>query len=156
MCAQKGIQAVPDVTRPELKVRGRPIFFPTLHVRKTGKCHRGAWKAGWQFPDVTRPEPKVRGRPIFIPTLHVRKTGKCHRGAWKAGWQFPDVTRQENRKRRNGERKRRKACRKCHRGAGIVLFQIVLGLMCPGGLSGGGESQNDFEQLPAKPAGDAP
>ena len=26
----------PDVTRPELKVRGRPIFFLTLHVGKTG------------------------------------------------------------------------------------------------------------------------
>ena len=25
----------------------------------------------------------------------------------------------------------------------IALFQIVLGLMCPGGLSGGGESQNE-------------
>ena len=92
---------------------------------------------------MTDRELKVRGRPIFFPTLHVRKTGKCHRGAWKAGWQFPDVTRQENRKRRNGERKRRKACRKCHRGAGIVLFQIVLGLMCPGGLCRGGKSQNE-------------
>ena len=29
------------------------------------------------------------------------------------------------------------------------MSQIVLGLMCPGGLSGGGESQNDLEQLPA-------
>ena len=27
------------------------------------------------------------------------------------------------------------------------LFQIVLGLMCPGKPSGGGESQNDLEQL---------
>ena len=47
---------IPDVTRPELKVRERPIFFLTLHVGKTGssetgkgssetgsgKCHRGA------------------------------------------------------------------------------------------------------------------
>ena len=31
----------PDVTRPELKVRGRPIFFPTLHVRKTGSGETG-------------------------------------------------------------------------------------------------------------------
>ena len=38
--------------------------------------------------------------------------------------------------------------RKDHKGAGIALFQIVLGLMCPGGLPGRGESQNDFEQLP--------
>ena len=37
----------------------------------------------------------------------------------------------------------------CYKGAGIELSQIVLGLMCPGGLSGGGESQNDLEQLPA-------
>ena len=29
------------------------------------------------------------------------------------------------------------------KGAGIELFQIVLGLMCPGRLSGGGESQNE-------------
>ncbi len=34
--AQQGIQAVPDVTRPELKVPGRPIFFLTCNVRKTG------------------------------------------------------------------------------------------------------------------------
>ena len=40
----------------------------------------------------------------------------------------PDVTRQKN--------------RKCCRGCGIVLSQIVLGLMCPGRPSGGGESQN--------------
>ena len=33
--------------------------------------------------------------------------------------------------------------RKGHKGAGIALFQIVLGLMCLGGLSGGGESQNE-------------
>ena len=24
------------------------IFVLTLHVRKTGQCHRGAWKAGWR------------------------------------------------------------------------------------------------------------
>ena len=82
MRAPQGIQAVPDVTRPELKVRRRPIIFPTLHVRKTKMCHRGAWKAGWQFPDVTRPELKVRGRPIFFPTLHVRKTGSSETGKW--------------------------------------------------------------------------
>ena len=28
-----------------------PISFLTLHVRKTGKCHRKAWKAGWPFPE---------------------------------------------------------------------------------------------------------
>ena len=56
------------------------FFFPTLHVRKTRKCPRGAWKAGWQFPNVTRPELKVRGRPIFILTLHVRKTGSSETG----------------------------------------------------------------------------
>ena len=62
-------------------MRGRPIFIPTLHVRKTGKCHRAAWRAGWQFPDVTRPEIKVRGRPIFILTLHVGNTRRCHRSS---------------------------------------------------------------------------
>ena len=65
----------PDVIGPELKVRGRPFFILTLHVRKTGKCHRGAWKAGWEIPDITRPELKVRGRPILFLTCNVRKTG---------------------------------------------------------------------------------
>ena len=80
MRAPQGIQAVPDVTRPELKVRGRPFFFPTLHVRKTRMCHRGAWKAGWEFPDVTRPEQKVRERPFFFLTLYVGKTGEQRNG----------------------------------------------------------------------------
>ena len=31
----------PNVTRPELKVRGRPIFILTLHVRKTGSSETG-------------------------------------------------------------------------------------------------------------------
>ena len=131
-----------------------PIFFPTLNVRKTGKCHRGAWKAGWQFPDVTRQELNLRGMPIFFPTLHVRKTGKCLRGAWKAGWQFPDVTRQELNLRgmpiffptlyvrKTGRENRAKSDtqtnRKGHRGAGIELSKIVLGLMYPGRLSRGG------------------
>ena len=68
-------------------MRGRPFFFPTLHVRKTGKCHRGPCKAGWQFPDVTRPELKVRGRPIFFLTLHVGKTGsgETGKGSGKTG-----------------------------------------------------------------------
>ena len=80
MRAPQGIQAVPDVTRPELKVHVRPFFFLTLHVRKTGKCHRGPWKAYWQFPDVIRPELKVHVKSIFILTLHVGKTGKGRRG----------------------------------------------------------------------------
>ena len=70
---------------------GRPIFVPTLYVRKTTMCHRGAWKAGWEFPNVTRPEQNLRGRLIFILTLHVRKTGsgetgfgKGHRGSGRA------------------------------------------------------------------------
>ena len=58
---------------------GMPFFFPTLYVRKTRKCHRGVWKAGWQFPDVTRQELKVRGMPFFFPTLYVRKTGRENR-----------------------------------------------------------------------------
>ena len=114
------------MTDRELKVRGRPIFIPTSHVRKTGKCHRGAWKAGWQFPDVTRPELKVRGRPIFIPTLHVRKTdnGKtgrevpnrpleCATRDWESG--------KQNRKSTN--KGARGLCANCWR----VLSQIVLG-----------------------------
>ena len=71
------------------------------------RCHREAYRAGLQFPDVTRPEIKVRGMALFVLTLYVRKTGKCHRGS------------------------------------GIELSQIVLGLMCPRGQSGGGESQNE-------------
>ena len=50
------------------------------------------------------------------------------KSAWKAVFR-PNVIRQEN--------------RMCHRESGIELFQIVLGLMCPGRLSGGGESQNE-------------
>ena len=49
------------------------------------------------------------------------------KSAWEADF-LPDVTRPEN--------------RKGHKGSGIELFQIVLGLMCPGRLSGGGKSQN--------------
>ena len=57
-------------------MRGMPFFIPTLYVRKTGKCHRGAWKAGWEIPNVIRPELKVRGMPFFFLTLHVGKTGE--------------------------------------------------------------------------------
>ena len=96
---------IPNVTRPELKVRERPFFIPTLHVRKRGKCHREAWKAGWEFPNVTRQEPNWRERPIFVLTLHVRntgrsqnrtgklhnRTGRCQGGfvmaIWKVKWQ---------------------------------------------------------------------
>ena len=69
------------------------VFLPSFlmcHIRKTWKCHRGAWMAGWEFPNVTRQELKVRKMAIFILTSHVRKTGKCHRGACKAGWPFPE------------------------------------------------------------------
>ena len=48
--------------------------------------------------------------------------------AWEAVFR-PNVIRQEN--------------RRGHRGAGIELSQIVLGLVYPGRLSGGGESQNE-------------
>ena len=78
-------------------MRGRLIFILTLHVGKTRMCHRGAWKAGWEFPDVTRQELKVRRMAIFFLTLHVGKTGsgetgkgsgetgswKCYRGTGK-------------------------------------------------------------------------
>ena len=62
---------------------------------------------------------------IFILTLHVRKTRKDHRGAQAAN-RPPEI-----------------ATRKGHKGFGIELSQIVLGLMCPGGMSGGGKSQNE-------------
>ena len=74
----------------------RPFLFPTLHVRKTGKWHREAWKACWQFPDVTRPELKLHERPFLFPTLHVRKqeAAKTEKGggergteAAKQGWE---------------------------------------------------------------------
>ena len=61
-------------------MRGRPIFILTLHVGKTGKRHRRAWKAVWQIPNVTRPELNLRGMAIFFPTLHVRKTGSREAG----------------------------------------------------------------------------
>ena len=92
---RKNGRGFPNVARPELKVRGRPFFIPTLYVRKTGKCHRGAWKAGWEIPNIIRPELKVRGRPFFFLTLHVGKTRMCHRSAYRAGWEFPNVTRPE-------------------------------------------------------------
>ena len=98
------------------------------------------------FPDVTRQEQNLRERPIFVLTLHVRKTGKCPRVHCMAGLEFPNVTRQEQNQRgmaffiltlHVGK------TRDVHRGVGIDLFQIVLGLMCPGELSGRGESQNE-------------
>ena len=70
----------PDVTDRELKVRRRPIFILTLHVRKNRMCHRGVWKAGWQFPNVTRPELKVCGMAFFILTLHVGKPEAATQG----------------------------------------------------------------------------
>ena len=77
--------------------------------------------AGWGFPNFMRQELKVRGMAIFFPTLHVRKKREGKTGAKSAT----------------------QTTRKRHRGAGIELSQIVLGLMCPGGLSRGGESQNE-------------
>ena len=44
MCHREACRAhwvLPDVTRPELKVRGRPIFILTLHVRKTRERKTG-------------------------------------------------------------------------------------------------------------------
>ena len=70
---------------------------------------------------MTNRELKLRGRAIFFLTLHVGKTGIGHRY----------------------HREEQNRVGKCHRGTGIALFQIVLGLMCSGGLSGGGESQNE-------------
>ena len=109
-------------------MRGRLFFFPTLYVRKTGRCPRADWKAGWQFPDVTRPELKVCGRLFFFPTLYVRKTEKDKTGKGSGD---------------TGKGRATQTTRKGYSGAGIALFQIVLGLMCPGRLSGVGESQNE-------------
>ena len=68
-------------------MRERLFFVLTFHVRKTKMCHRGAWKAGWQFPDVTRPELNLRRMAIFFLTLHVRKTGsgETGKGSGKTG-----------------------------------------------------------------------
>ena len=123
-------------------MRGRPFFFPTLHVRKTGIGHRGHWKAGCGFPNVARQEPKQRGRPFFILTLHVGKTGKDEtgKGSGKIGsGRATETTRKSN----IGARTSKTGSGRATEGAGIALFQIVLGLMCPGGLSGGGKSQNE-------------
>ena len=43
-------------------------------------CHRGVWKAGWQFPNVIRPELKVCGMAFFILTLHVGKPEAATQG----------------------------------------------------------------------------
>ena len=52
MMALEGGCVIPNVIRQEQKVRRMAIFILTCNVRKTGKCHRGHWKAGWQFPNV--------------------------------------------------------------------------------------------------------
>ena len=44
---------------------------------------------------------------------------------------------------RNRAKSATQTTRKGQRGCGIELFKIVLGLMCPGGLCGGGKSQNE-------------
>ena len=64
----------------ELKVRGRLICILTLYVRKSGMCHRRAWKAYWQFPNVTRQEQNTRRMAILFLTLYVRNTRMGHRG----------------------------------------------------------------------------
>ena len=72
-------------------------------------------------------------RPIFFLTLHVGKTGEQRNGE---GERQNGVGNQQN---RVGNQQNRVG--KGYRGAGIELFQIVLGLMSPGALSGGDESQ---------------
>ena len=93
----------------------------TKHASSTSTNHSLLTLAISSFPDVTNRELKQRRMAIFVLTLHVRKTGIVHR---------------DHRRRQNRDWK-------CHGGSGIALFQIVLGLMCSGGLSGGGESQNE-------------
>ena len=73
MCALKNTETM--AAFPKLRLQ-----FLTLHVRKTGKCHRRAWKAHWHFPNVARQELKVHRRPISFLTLHVRKTGSSETG----------------------------------------------------------------------------
>ena len=69
---------------------------------------------------------------VSIQTLHaVYETGKpgsseTGRGSGKTGSGSDTQTTQKG-----------------QRGCGIELFKIVLGLMCPGGLCGGGKSQNE-------------
>ena len=93
----------------------------TKHASSTSTNHSLLTLAISSFPNVTNRELKLRGRAIFFLTLHVRKTGIVHRY----------------------HREEQNRVGKCHGGSGIALFQIVLGLMCSGGLSGGGESQNE-------------
>ena len=61
--------------------------------------------------------------------------------AWNAVF-HPNVTRQENRKGKNRAKSATQSTRIGHKGAGIALSQIVLGLICPGRPSRGGKSQN--------------
>ena len=139
------VSSFPDVTRPELKVRGRPFFVLTLHVRKTGKCHREAWMAGWQFPNVTRQEQNLRGRPISFLMLHVGKTGrgkqgeKCHTDhpeRPQRGWNSVVPNRF---------------------GIDVPWRAVWRGWTGLAGPSTRGKSQNDFEQLPSSPgAGSCP
>ena len=117
---------------------------------------KSAWEADF-LPDVTRPENrKVPQRALQGRLAISRRYTSGAKSAWEAVF-LPDVTRQEKpeaakrgREGQNGEGERRnkvgkgiQTSLKDHRGAGIALFKIVLGLMCPGGLCGGGESQNE-------------
>ena len=115
----------------------------TKHASSTSTNHSLLTLAISSFPDVTHRELKQRRMTIFFLTLHVRKTGKCHRGACMAGCAFPDVHIRKTWMGHRDHRKRQNRDWKCHGGSGIALFQIVLGLMCSGGMSGGGKSQNE-------------
>ena len=123
------------------------------------------------LPDVIRPENrKVPQRALEGRLAISRRYTSGAKSVWNGVFP-PDVTRPENREGQNGKGKRRngkwkqrngegksntgkgsgetgsgratQTSLKDHRGAGIALFKIVLGLMCPGRLSGGGESQNE-------------
>ena len=89
----------------------------------------------------------------------------CHTSGAKSAWKavfHPDVIDREKRKvpqrglegrlgiswcdtsgKAEAAKRGRKVPYKPHGGAGIALFQIVLGLICPVRLSGGGKSQNE-------------
>ena len=55
---------IPDVTRPELKVRERPIFFLTLHVGKTGSSETGKGSGKTGLGSATEGPESRTGRQV--------------------------------------------------------------------------------------------
>ena len=89
------------------------------------------WKADF-LPDVTRPE---------------NREGQNGKWKWRNGkWKQRNGEGKSNTGKGSGETGSGRATQtslKGHKGAGIALFKIVLGLMCPRRLCRGGESQNE-------------